>query len=219
MAFHTLLSFSNQPEFGKSLPMQIAEYIARKIFQGDLQIGERLKEEELSELFQTSRALQIEGLVERLPRRGTIVKAYTDKELRELYEVRLGLEKMAMEAVQQSWCAESRRKFDEVLQNMELALNQEDAEEYARLNDLFHQLLFQLADNSILWRMYRQLKNVLIAMLQLSTQEIAQMRVSYREHAEIVRALASEVACGECPPRYGPCPHVSKIIPPFLHTI
>ncbi|MBX6353664.1 MAG: GntR family transcriptional regulator [Thermoflavifilum sp.] len=188
-----------EDEIGKSLPMRIAEYIARGILEGRFATGERLKEEELAATFNTSRSpvrealymLQLEGLVERLPRRGTVVKAYTQKELRELYEVRLGLEAMAMDRLVQRWTPQVERRFRRVLQDMEEALASVDAEAYARLNDDFHQLIFEHADNSVLWRMYRQLKNLLIAVLQLSTQDVEQMRMSLEEHRGIVDVLAS----------------------------
>jgi DNA-binding GntR family transcriptional regulator len=187
-----------EDDIGKSLPMRIAEYIAKGILEGRYRTGERLKEEELAQLFNTSRSpvrealymLQLEGLVERLPRRGTVVKEYTRKELRELYEVRLGLESMAMDRLVSRWTPQVQQRFEAVIAQMEETLARADAEAYAQLNDAFHQLIFEHADNSVLWRMYRQLKNLLIAMLQLSTQDVALMRASLKEHRGIVEALA-----------------------------
>jgi DNA-binding GntR family transcriptional regulator len=187
----------DEDEFGKSLPMRIAEYIAKGILEGRYTTGERLKEEELARLFNTSRApvrealyiLQLQGLVERVPRRGTIVKEYTRKELRELYEVRLGLESMAMDRLIERWTPHVRSRFETVLHRMSLALARKDSEDYARLNDEFHQLVFEYAENEVLWRLYRQLKNLLVAVLQMSTQDLGQIRASLEEHQAIVRAL------------------------------
>ena len=133
--------------------------------------------------------LQLQGLVERVPRRGTIVKEYTQKELRELYEVRLGLESMAMDRLIERWTPHVRSRFEAVLYRMSLALARKDSEDYARLNDEFHQLVFEYAENEVLWRLYRQLKNLLVAVLQMSTQDLGQIRASLEEHQAIVRAL------------------------------
>ncbi|MCL6517177.1 GntR family transcriptional regulator [Alicyclobacillus sp.] len=188
---------TQESAFGKSLPQQIADFIATEILQGRLHPGDRLKEEELAEKFQTSRApvrealylLQIDGLVERQPRRGTVVKAYTQKEIRELYEVRQGLELIAVERLRQVWNRQAAQRFHAVLADMERALANADAEAYSESNEAFHELMFDLAGNEVLLRLYRQLQNLLRLLLRLSTQEPAQMRASYEEHRAIVAAL------------------------------
>lgn len=197
MELQAFPSLFDEPEFGKSLPMQIAQYIAREIFVGHFATGKHLKEEELAEHFHTSRApvreamylLQVEGLVERLPRRGTVVKEYTNNELRELYDVRLGLECTAIDKLAQCWNEETSARFVDVLGQMGKAVSAGDAAMYAHLNDTFHKLFVQCAGNKMLWRIYRQMNNLLIILLQVSTQEVVQMQTSYVEHQAIVQAL------------------------------
>ncbi|KPV45092.1 GntR family transcriptional regulator [Alicyclobacillus ferrooxydans] len=197
MAFREFPSLFEQPEFGQSLPVQISEQIARQIFEGEYVTGQRLKEEELAKVFHTSRApvrealylLQLEGLVERLPRRGTVVRAYEEKEVHELYDVRIGLECLAIDQLQKAWNDTCSQKFRRVLERMEVALSEANSDEYAELNDVFHQLLFELGKNQILWRIYHQLNNVFIILLQASTQEAHDMRTSYEEHKGIVDAM------------------------------
>ena len=197
MAFREFPSLFSQPEFGKSLPAQIAEQIARQIFNGEYTTGQHLKEEELAKVFRTSRApvrealylLQLEGLVERLPRRGTVVKAYKDKEVHELYDVRVGLECLAIDQLSKTWGDTSSEKFRQIIERMELALTRADSDAYAELNDLFHQLLFELGDNRMLHRIYHQLKNVFIILLQVSTRDSNEMQVSLSEHKGIVEAM------------------------------
>ncbi len=195
----SIYSSEGEKDFGKPLPTQIAEYIAKQIFQGTLSPGERLKEEELAKLFRTSRApvrealylLQIDGLVERLPRRGTVVRAYTDREIQELYEVRLSLEQLAVNRLQSHWSEEARAAFCEVLVNMQKAFTEGNSELYSDQNTRFHDLLFQIADSEILTRLYRQLTYPLQPLLQFSTQSQAQMQDSFEEHQEIVKCLSN----------------------------
>ncbi|UOF88645.1 GntR family transcriptional regulator [Fodinisporobacter ferrooxydans] len=192
-----LSPISARQELGKPLPEQIANFIAEKIFRGDYQPGERLKEEELANLFKTSRApvreslylLQIDGLVERLPRRGTVVKEYTNKEIQELYEVRLGLEQLAIDKLAFSWNDDAHQQFLAILSEMKTALKDFDTISYASHNAKFHKLLFKLAGNEILSRLYQQLGNPLTALLHLSVYKQEHMESSYHEHEEIVRAL------------------------------
>lgn len=73
------------------------------ILSGRLAPGERLKEQELAEDLGISRTpvrealllLQAEGLIESVPNRGAIVRSYTARELRDMYELRALLESYA----------------------------------------------------------------------------------------------------------------------------
>ncbi len=97
-------------QFGLPLPEQIAEVLATEIINRDLTPGSRLPEPTLAERFGTSRApireafylLDQAGLVERTPRRGTVVKAYTRREIEEIYQVRITLERLALERICES---------------------------------------------------------------------------------------------------------------------
>ncbi len=195
--FYPFSASSSQDEIGKPLPIQIAEFIAGEIFAKRYKPGDRLKEEKLAERFRTSRApirealylLQIDGLVERVPRRGTVVRGYTEKEVRELYDVRLGLEHLAIDRLAERWNDAAHEKFLTVLKHMSTAIEQQDMVEYSRYNTAFHQLLFKVADSEILWRLYRQLGNPLLALFHISTQQDDQVQQSFEEHEQIVAAL------------------------------
>lgn len=191
------LSWNVEHELGKPLGIQIAEAIAEKIFNGRLQPGERLKEEELAEGFKTSRApvrealylLQIDGLVERLPRRGTVVREYTDKDIIDLYEVRATLECSAIDRLKTRWSEHAATSFTENLALMKSALDQQDSERYSRQNTEFHNLFLAYSGSDILRRLYQQLGNPLRFLVHFSTRSTTQMQSSYVEHENIVRHL------------------------------
>ena len=83
----------------------VAEELHALIFSGSLKPGERLVEERLTERFGVSwpplrealRLLEQEGLVERRPRRGTIVTPLDANDVREIYSLRWALERLAIE--------------------------------------------------------------------------------------------------------------------------
>src|SRR5207244_9276457 len=85
----------------------VAEELRTLILSGSLKPGERLVEERLTERFGVSRPplrealrlLEQEGLVERRPRRGTIVTALQADDVREIYTLRWALERLAIELV------------------------------------------------------------------------------------------------------------------------
>ena len=78
----------------------VAEVIRKAIVEGELGAGERLKEDELARELNVSRTpirealllLQADGLVQAVPRRGAVVRAYGLAELAEMYELRALLE-------------------------------------------------------------------------------------------------------------------------------
>jgi len=83
----------------RTLPLQICEQIAQSILEGMFMPGERLREVELAESFNVSRAtireslrlLEQRGLVRILPQRGAHVTKLSAKELDDLFEIRASL--------------------------------------------------------------------------------------------------------------------------------
>lgn len=102
---------------GEALPEQIARFILEKIIDGTFKPGEKIVEEKISSALNVSRApvrealylLQVDGLVERIPRRGTIVCDFNQKELIEAGLIFVGLTQRAIELSIDKWeCCHSR---------------------------------------------------------------------------------------------------------------
>lgn len=110
---HTFMN-SDENRFGESLPEQIAKYILKKIMKGELVPGDKIVEEYVASELNTSRApvrealylLQVDDIVERIPRKGTIVKSFTNVEVREYIEVMVGLIQMALDFTKGKWTAD-----------------------------------------------------------------------------------------------------------------
>ena len=99
----------------KDFEMTIDEYLPlrdvvfntlrRAILKGELEPGERLMEIALANKLGVSRTpireairkLELEGLVVMIPRKGAEVARITEKDLRDVLEVRTSLEKLAIE--------------------------------------------------------------------------------------------------------------------------
>lgn len=182
---------------GQPLPIGIAEWLAEKILAGDLKPNERLKEGELATWFHTSRApvrealylLQLEGLIERQPRRGTVVRNYTADDIEEIYEVRLALEMLALDRLQAQWCSDKAMDFVRLLGSMEEAVDQGDVRAYSECNSAFHEMLLEYGGGRIIHGMWHQLTYPLKFLLTSSTQTVEDMRLSFDEHRMVVRFL------------------------------
>lgn len=162
-----------------------------------LRPGERLLEQTLSERFGTSRApirealylLAQEGLVERIPRKGAVVKRYTTREIEEVYKVRITLEELALERD----CAGLRmiRQSRDALKPIVVAMeeNRRDVKRYHELNFEFHKAIVDLSGSSVLLRLYTQIEGPLKTFLRLSMMTRKDVSKSIEDHKRILAAI------------------------------
>jgi DNA-binding GntR family transcriptional regulator len=160
--------------FGRSLPQQIARILREEIIERKLPPGSKLPEPALVDRFETSRApirealylLAQEGLIERTPRKGALVKGYARQEISELYRVRITLEKMALERICEK--PETIRAclaaLEPIAREMEKAKG--GAARYHDLNFSFHKTIIILSQSDLLRRLYAQIEGPLKVVLR-----------------------------------------------------
>ena len=116
---------------GMPLREVVFQTLRRGILRGDLKPGERLMEIRLANRLGVSRTpireairmLEHEGLVVNIPRRGAQVSRITEKDLRDVLEVREGLEDLAV-----TLACERMTEEDLDLENGEFCLTIEDTD-------------------------------------------------------------------------------------------
>jgi DNA-binding GntR family transcriptional regulator len=185
------------PEFGLPLPEQIAEVLADEIIEREVAPGSRLPEPALAERFGTSRApirealylLDQAGLVERTPRRGTVVKAYSRREIEELYQVRITLERLALERICEDpdMVDACLATLEPIMREMEAA--QDDPMRYRELNYLFHRSIIVVSRSDLIRRLYAQIEGPLKIFLRRMFFPKGAARKSFGEHLQILAAI------------------------------
>jgi len=190
---------------GKDVPIAVArsasdiatELIREAIFEGRLDPGQRLKEEELAQELGISRTpvrealliLQAEGLVSAVPNRGAVVRTYTESDLIDMYELRALLESFAAHQAakritdaQLAELSDSCEHFKELRQSRDLlGLIKEN------LN--FHQTIVEAAGTTKLADLVRsavELPLVYRSFFWFSEQE---MEISERSHRKLLATL------------------------------
>lgn len=171
--------------------------LAEEITERVLPPGERLLEQTLSERFGTSRApirealylLSQEGLVERIPRKGAIVKRYTTREIEELYRIRVTLEELALERD-----CDGLRMVRFALAALrpiveEMERSRKEIKHYHELNFEFHKAIVELSQSSVLLRLYTQIEGPLKMFLRLSMTTRSDVAKSIEDHKRIVAAI------------------------------
>lgn len=186
-----------QPLFGHhSLPLLIAEKIAEQILTGELAPGDKLVESVFAEEYGTSRApirealylLTIDGLVERIPRKGAVVKGYNEQEIYDILEIRMLLESLAIKRIAEfGTSAAHLKRMEGLLPQMEEAVS--DSKRYAELNRAFHLAIIQMSRSEIIKSMYSRLGIPLLSLQRLSFLEEGNTRKSLEEHRVILETL------------------------------
>ncbi len=183
---------------GASISFRAAEVIRDAIFAGKLRPGDPLIESELTQdlgVSQTSVrealfSLEREGLVVRVPNRGTSVVRLTGEELRERAAVYALLESAA--------AVEAAGKMSQAdLEQMERCAvdgdenPQRDSVRSFRESDLeFHRLVWRCSGNSVLYTTLESVASPMFALARLRTGSGGKHRIGFGHHA-IVQALRS----------------------------
>jgi DNA-binding GntR family transcriptional regulator len=181
------------------LPLRdvVFKTLRRGIHQGLLVPGERLIEEQLAERLGVSRTpireairmLELEGLVAVLPRRGAVVSNITSKELNDVLEVRLFLEKFAAGLACGRITPEAVEDLERAEKLFAEAVEQGDYNKMAARDADFHGLLYKAADNNVLLKLIDNMQEQMYRyrLEYLKDKDIHQKLIG--EHGDIVNSL------------------------------
>jgi DNA-binding GntR family transcriptional regulator len=181
-----------------NLPNLIKESILNKIVQGELKPGDKLIETEYAEEYGTSRApvreafslLLLDGIVQKIPRRGTVVRGYTLEEIRDLLDIRNLLE---IQALGKLISKDLRAYLDKMKQLIaEMEQRQDQTEEYAKLNYDFHYQIIKASESSVIINTYDRLGAPLLSIQLFSLLDTQNIKKSLEEHKQIVHYLEEE---------------------------
>jgi DNA-binding GntR family transcriptional regulator len=168
----------NAPLEIKALYQEVAERLRDMIFAHELQPGQWIDEQKLAEGFGISRtplrealkSLVSEGLVELRPRRGSFVRALTQKDIDQLFPLMAMLEgRCAFEAVQHATPADIKR-LEELHNRLERLAASEQRTKYFELNYSFHAAVQEMAGNAWLQRITTDLRQFYICQVGLQPQ-------------------------------------------------
>lgn len=177
--------------------MRVTDLIRGAIVRGEFAPNQRLIEADLSDSFSASRAtvrtalleLAGEGLVERLPNKGSRVRAVSFEEAIEILEVRIGVEGLcAAKAAERLTDAEAA-EFAGLRAAMFAAVAEGDLVEYASLHQHLdarvRELSRHVTASDVLARLHAQ---SIRHQFKLSSKP-ARAKVSVLEHAAIIDAI------------------------------
>ena len=184
----------------RTMSGQITTRIRDKILTGEYSPGSPLLQDSIAAEFGVSkipvrealRQLAGEGLVTFSPHRGAVVSEISYEEAREITEIRISLESLALRLAVPNITEEDLEQVEEVFR---LAGSEEDISRYANLCWQFHEILCGFAGRPRLQNMIESLHATYDLYVRVSSTEVMRNKArSQRQHREILDACRSKDA-------------------------
>jgi DNA-binding GntR family transcriptional regulator len=158
----SLLAADDAPKIERNLlSAQISDILRDNILNGSIKQGTKVVERELAELLGVSRVpvrdalmqLETEGLVVSKSS-GRYVIELKERDVRELYQIRVVLEKLAVQLVVESATKEHFKQLAAKLDEMRQAVENKDTITYVKDDVEIHRLIWDISGNTHLQRIF-----------------------------------------------------------------
>jgi len=188
-----------------SLKDQIVELLREQVTFGRLPPNSRLAEQEIAESLGVSRMpvrdalmeLEREGLVVTKPG-GRYVVQLNEQDVRNLFQIRLALEKFVVELATLHNSPENRAALLATVERMEKAIEKEDRTAYIRADLKAHQLIWAQAKNPYFLNMLNSITSPITMFLVWHAEFAGNWRETLQLHKELVDCICSgdvQAAC------------------------
>lgn len=165
--------------------------LRQAILRGELKPGERLMEIQLANKLGVSRTpireairkLELEGLVLMIPRKGAEVAEITEKNMRDVLEVRKALEELAVQLACDKITKEEIEEMKKAAEDFKKILKSKDITEIAEADVRFHDIIYMATDNQKLIQLLNNLR-----------EQMYRYRVEYLKREEAHPQLIAEHA-------------------------
>ena len=184
----------------RALYEEVAEQLRQRIFRRELEPGSWIDELKIAEEFGISRTplrealkvLAAEGLVTMKVRRGAYVTEMSEKDLRDVYHLLSLLESDAAGVVAERATPEQLAALAALHAELEAAAG--EREQFFAVNERFHMLLLELADNRWRSQMVADLRKVMKLNRHHSLFKQGRIEDSLSEHRAILAAMVARDA-------------------------
>ncbi|MFC0186746.1 GntR family transcriptional regulator [Fictibacillus aquaticus] len=164
---------------------RVASELRMRIIAGLIESGTIISENKIAADFSVSRSPVREALkilasenIIRLERMGAVVLGLTEKEIQEIYDVRLLIETFVFERLAKMDSTKLVQELSKILEMMSIAIKYKDADEFSYQDVLFHETIIRSINHSYIMMIWNNAKPVMEALILLS------MRVRLEERYE-----------------------------------
>ncbi len=191
----------------KSIVDHTAKVLEDMIIKGKLKPGQKVKEQEISTRLGISRPplreafkiLEAAGLIRREPRRGVFVSELQDRDIWEIYTLKLALYTLGVTLAMDKITNGEVEKLEKVVVQMENSVHADgspDVMKYEELNNLFHEMTANIAGHARLKKIQQSLNNQIKRIAYRSFADRKHLEVSCRYHRRILDAIKAKDKAG-----------------------
>lgn len=175
---------------------EIRASIKNAIISGELKPGDRIVEtrwaKELgvsqSPVREAIRELEMVGLVENIPYKGSYVTKVTKKDMLDSYKVRMYLELLGIQEAVEKITDAQIKGMGIILMEMEAAAKEHNFNQYIQKDVLFHKKIIQISQNEVLLRSWEQcnIKNSTYLGTWISNQPLENLSFRHKDLYEAI---------------------------------
>lgn len=170
------------------------------ILQGELIPGERLMEKQLAERLGVSRTpireairkLELEGLIIMVPRKGAEVAKITEKDIKDVLEVRAVLEALAVKLACEKMDEEGIEELEKLKDEFAEAARNKEVEVLIKKDVEFHDAIFNSTDNEKLIQIINNLREQIYRFRVKYIKKMDDYTALVMEHEEIVNGIKNK---------------------------
>ena len=181
----------------KTIRRKTYEYLREKLLNGEIPPSQHLIEAKIAKDLGTSRtpvreafhSLELEGLIESIPRVGYVVKSTSEEEVEEICEIR-----MAIEGVAARWAIEKAHKklIEELKKNISISggrVLKGDAKAFIDLDARFHEIIARHSGSQRLLELAQTLRRHMLRYRIQSIYSVENVLRAIEGHKGILRAI------------------------------
>jgi len=181
----------------KTIRKRIYEHLREQLLNGEIAPPEHLIEAKIAKELGTSRtpvrealhSLELEGLIESIPRVGYVVKAISEEEVEEICEMR-----MAIEGVAVRWAMEKayQKLVEELKKNISISdakVSKGDAKAFIDLDARFHEIISKFSGSKRLLELAQTLRRHMLRYRIQSIYSVDNVLRAINGHKGILRAI------------------------------
>ena len=182
-----------------SLRKRVFNALENAILEGEYADGESLNEIKLSNELGVSRTpvrealmqLELEGLVENIPNKGAVVVGISEKDIKDIYAVRIRIEGLASRLSAENINEDELKALEKIVDLQEFYLGKNDVEQIWQLDGDFHRLIYESSRSKPLRSTLSSFHNYIKRARDMSVKAEGRAEKSVAEHKAILEAIRS----------------------------
>jgi DNA-binding GntR family transcriptional regulator len=135
------------------------------------------------------RILEFEGLLKIIPRKGFFVADININDIEALYAIRPFLEGIAAKMACQKMTASDLEKLSKIVIKMKEATGDDNLKLYFKLNNEFHECIYQRINNEILYKILKNMENQAWRYRSFAIAIDDRIKQSLKNHINLYNAL------------------------------